>query len=526
MIHAAAGLALLGVLSWLLLALLTPQLRRLFPAIFLGIAAAGLAATAGVLLLWNLRPGALLPLAAAALVSATAATVFFRDGYGRARGLPPGSLSPVTSLRALVDRDFYRSEAVRLGPVFKMAQFHQPVVCVVGLTRAQALLQQHDESLGPSPQPLATGVSGGFLRYMRDDMHGVYGPLFRQALSGRVVASAVPAVHAATRAAADAALAESALVNAGSDGTHLQADTLVERVADHAFLRALFGISAGSAADAAFAQAYAPLRRRPLSRQPTQATTAAMATLRAHLAETVAAWRANPSEAPVCALSELMRIDPAMPDAVCIDNLVFIHRVSASNAAGLLRWLLATLGTHPWWIARLRDSFRDDNDSPPLVDRVIMETLRLSQSEYLYRRLRTDLRFDGFVLPKGWLLRLCIRESHLSAEVFEQPDAFNPDRFLGRDVPRTAYMPFGGDRHACNGVPLTNVISRAFLETLTMHYDWSLDGVVGLERELRHWSHWRPSRRMAVRLRRCDQRPSATSSASVSNQGSSPDSRR
>jgi cytochrome P450 len=264
----------------------------------------------------------------------------------------------------------------------------------------------------------------------------------------------------------------------------------------------LFGFDAADPDLPRLKAAYAPIGRRPISSGPTPAVLSALADVRQVLRERSARWRAlRAADRPICALSELSNTGEGAPDYTVLDNLVFICRISMVNVEGLLRWVLAHLGHHPEWIARLRAE--PDSGSaltePTLADRIVMETLRLSQAEYLYRRLREDVRFEGFVLPKGWLVRLCIWESHRSADNFPGPDRFDPDRFL-RDQARTAYMPFGGDRHACNGVPLSNMICRTFLDELTRGYEWSVTEADGLEREFRHWSHWRPSRQMRLRL--------------------------
>ncbi len=58
-----------------------------------------------------------------------------------------------------------------------------------------------------------------------------------------------------------------------------------------------------------------------------------------------------------------------------------------------MHWLLAMLGKHP----ELGERMRED---PALVDRFIMETLRLAQSEYLYRVVTRDFEFEGYLFPK------------------------------------------------------------------------------------------------------------------------------
>ena len=462
-------------------------LRRIFPRVAV---AAGLAVFAWLAFVFGLArwwPTALDAVFVAALVMVPAAVWYARSSYGRSRGLPPGSLSVVASVGAIVDRDFYRRQATRHGPVFKMLQFHQPVVCIVGLERGHRLIREHEDALGPSLQRVTEEIPGGFLRYMGRETHAVYGSLFRQALSAAVVADADPAIRAAVRRELGGAC--------DPPRRRIDPTQVLERITDAAFLRTLFGLEPGTPAFDEFVGACQPLARRRLS-QPLNAAA------RASLAELRRLALSRLSVDPTCdggrptrsAITELRRLDARMPDATALDNLIFIWKISASNAVGLLRWLLARLGENPGWCARLKAEFAADAgpSSSQLVDRVISETLRLSQSEYLYRRTRVELTFDGFRLPKNWLVRICVAESHRDARVFPDPDRFDPDRFVDQDYPRTAYSPFGTGRHACNGVPLAMEIAHAFLEELSRSWDWSVEGSGAVVRDFRHWSHWRP----------------------------------
>jgi cytochrome P450 len=134
-------------------------------------------------------------------------------------------------------------------------------------------------------------------------------------------------------------------------------------------------------------------------------------------------------------LAEIIRADPrAAHDQTVLGNLIYILQTSWRDVAGLLLWTLKMLSDHPEWATRVREELalsgkENDKESNCLASRIVMETLRLEQSEYLMRKVRKEIRFNGFVIPKGWLLRICIRESHRSAEVYENPDTFNPNRF-------------------------------------------------------------------------------------------------
>ncbi|MGH9386806.1 MAG: hypothetical protein ACRD2N_21250, partial [Vicinamibacterales bacterium] len=289
-------------------------------------------------------PGALHALTILAALVVFGAAYRDRAGYGRSRGLPPGSLSLGTSLEALVDRDFYRKQAARYGPIFKMAQFHRPTICLVGLARGQQLLHEHEEALGPSIQRFSHAIPGRFLRYMNVETHSLYGPLFRQALSPQTIDHGWPVAVATTRRELGVA---ASLAKGTGTGT-VEPNDYLERIVTHTFQRTLFGITPGTPASERLTRVYAPLASMALSDQPTREARTALDELRRMLRAQSDEWRLRPGpgDPPVCALGELGRLDAHMPDVTCVDNLVFIYKISSANVAGLLRWLLAILGRH------------------------------------------------------------------------------------------------------------------------------------------------------------------------------------
>src|SRR5678816_2489326 len=72
-------------------------------------------------------------------------------------------------------------------------------------------------------------------------------------------------------------------------------------------------------------------------------------------------------------------------------NLIYIVQNARNDTAGLLVWVLKMLGDHPAWADQLRSSVSTD-----LAKRIIQETLRLEQSEFLFRIAQADLRWEGF----------------------------------------------------------------------------------------------------------------------------------
>ena len=422
-----------------------------------------------------------------------------RDSYGRAVGLPDGSLALSQSLLAVADRDYYLKAADRYGPVFKMSQFHQPTICVIGLERGHRLFREQRDCFGPVSQPFNRAVAGGFLRYMDTDTHGIYARLFNKALALPAITGAVPDLLTACRLAIGAVAADCR----GDKSSGTSPGPLCERLSYDAFVRVLFGLNAGTTAYEEMRAAYSGLSAYNIGRKVDGATEQSLQRLRRFLEDHARFLVDNPQSSPTCTLTELHRLDATMPDRVCLDNLLFILKISSANVASLLMWLIKMLGENPEWMTRITNAGRQDGeeDQTELIDSVVKETLRLAQSEYLYRRLLEDIEFEGFTLPKGWLVRLCVRESHLSESAFEHPLRFDPSRFLRKKSVVREYAPFGYGAHGCNGIALNDVVCRTFLQTLASGFDWSITRDGPLERGFRHWSHWQPSSDLRITMR-------------------------
>jgi len=167
-------------------------------------------------------------------------------------------------------------------------------------------------------------------------------------------------------------------------------------------------------------------------------------------------------------------------------GLVDAHAADHPECLGGLRKVIGNTGTE--------GSIQQD-----LATRIVMETLRLEQSEYLYRVARNNIEYKGFRIPRGWMVRLCVNESHRDPMVFERPDEFCPDRFLHHIFNRNQYSPFGaGMRHTCLGEQLSLMVSRVFVEELGKLYQ--LETVADGPFEFSMWRHWRPSSRWRVTM--------------------------
>jgi cytochrome P450 len=336
---------------------------------------------------------------------------------------------------------------------------------------------------------------------MEGETYERYGNLFRGALSGAVVREAEPVTRQVIRDELGRMVEDCA-----SSGEGVRLGGYLERVVFASFLRVLFDLTPDRPAFRELQTLYGDLRAQKLGRRLTARTKASLEEMRALVRREAERLRKRDPESapPGSALEALVRADPAMPDSTCIDNLLFILKIASANVASLLHWIVKHLADHPEWLQRVRAE-RDEDDS--LADCIVLETLRLEQSEYLYRTIRSAFQYEGFVFPPGWLLRICVKESHRDRGVFPEAETFAPDRFLARRFTRAEYSPFGASQHACNGVDLTNMIARCLVEELARGFESRVVRDGPLERDFRHWDHWRPSARLRLAVSR---RPAAS----------------
>ena len=82
------------------------------------------------------------------------------------------------------------------------------------------------------------------------------------------------------------------------------------------------------------------------------------------------------------------------------------------------------------------------------------------------RRLAKELRVDGLTLPAGTDVTPAIWLAHTRADVYPEPFAFRPERFLD-DAPDTyAWIPFGGGVRRCLGAAFAEFEMRIALREM------------------------------------------------------------
>jgi cytochrome P450 len=153
----------------------------------------------------------------------------------------------------------------------------------------------------------------------------------------------------------------------------------------------------------------------------------------------------------------------AMDDQEVCDQLVTLLVAGHETTATALAWTLELLVHHPAVLARL-----GDGSDGAYLKAVIDESLRLRPVVPLAgRRLSAPLAVDGMTLPEGTDVTPAIWLAHTRADVFPDPFAFRPERWLdGGAAPGYAWVPFGGGVRRCLGAAFAEMEMRVALTTL------------------------------------------------------------
>ncbi|XP_033744220.1 cytochrome P450 2J6-like [Pecten maximus] len=138
-----------------------------------------------------------------------------------------------------------------------------------------------------------------------------------------------------------------------------------------------------------------------------------------------------------------------------------------------------------------------DKPNMPYYEAFIMEVLRMGNIAPLSvgHGARTDIWFRGMVIPKGSVIIPNLDSVMSDPCLFEEPQKFNPERFLGKDGNvtgrKTMAIAFSLGRRMCLGQSLAKIEMFLFITALVQRFEFlpensenlpSLEGIVGLSR--------------------------------------------
>ena len=173
----------------------------------------------------------------------------------------------------------------------------------------------------------------------------------------------------------------------------------------------------------------------------------------------------------------------AMSDREIRDQLLTLvfagHETSGIALAWAVNWLARTPPVRDRLIAEL--SALGDDPAPvalaaaPYLEAVCHETLRLYPVVgEVVRLLRAPLTLAAWTIPAGVPVSAGIALVHARPDLYPEPEAFRPERFLERKFAPHEYLPFGGGARRCIGAAFALYEMKVVLGTLLARHRFAL----------------------------------------------------
>ena len=155
-----------------------------------------------------------------------------------------------------------------------------------------------------------------------------------------------------------------------------------------------------------------------------------------------------------------------MDDSELRDQLMTLLLAGHETTATALAWTFDLLLHDRERLERLRAEVAAGERE--YLDAVIEESLRVRPVvPFTGRQLRQPAELAGYALDSGTIVMASIYLAHTRPDLFEDPYAFRPERFLGEDAPETySWIPFGGGTRRCIGAAFAQFEMRVALETI------------------------------------------------------------
>jgi cytochrome P450 len=173
--------------------------------------------------------------------------------------------------------------------------------------------------------------------------------------------------------------------------------------------------------------------------------------------------RINPVPAREDILSMLLQTD--MTNQELRDELMTVLAAGHETTTTALAWAFERMLRHPGHYERLRTDER-------WPDAVVNETLRLRPPLPIVGRVvKQDFQLDGYTIPEGETLGPCIWLTHRNPDIYPDPYAFKPERFLDKGPETYSWLPFGGGTRRCVGAAFAQLEMTVVMKTIASMVD-------------------------------------------------------
>jgi cytochrome P450 family 138 len=151
------------------------------------------------------------------------------------------------------------------------------------------------------------------------------------------------------------------------------------------------------------------------------------------------------------------------------DELLTLLGAGHETTASTLGWAFERLRRHPGVLAELVKE--NDEGGNEFRQASILELQRNRTVIDFAGRHVAAPHFDlgEWRIPHGYTVMIAVANVHANADVFPDPERFDPYRFVGTRTP-TAWVAFGGGTRRCIGAAFANVEMDVVLRTVLRHF--------------------------------------------------------
>jgi cytochrome P450 len=168
----------------------------------------------------------------------------------------------------------------------------------------------------------------------------------------------------------------------------------------------------------------------------------------------------------------------ALTDKELRDELLTLVLAGHETTANSLAWSWERLVRNPEPHAALVEAVRHDEGAEERVEATIIETMRNRPViPIIGRRIQVPWRLGDYAVEPGTAIAMSILLVHHREDVYPDPFAFRPERWLGRKPGTYDWIPFGGGIRRCLGAALAMAEQRVVLTTMARRLDLVADRV-------------------------------------------------
>jgi cytochrome P450 len=158
------------------------------------------------------------------------------------------------------------------------------------------------------------------------------------------------------------------------------------------------------------------------------------------------------------------------------DEILTLVLAGFETTANSLAWTWERLLRTPAAYERLRDAVRSDEQADEHVEAAILEGMRCRPViPTIGRRVAVPWRLGNYAIPAGTPVIMSIMLLHHREDLYPEPFAFRPERWLEHKPGTYEWIPFGGGTRRCLGAALAMAEQRVVLKAMARRLDLQAD---------------------------------------------------